>query len=237
MAHQIYIFKNMYWKEVGLKRCRKTKRSQPVQNQPLFLLPYYSSFLLFHASFFLVYKNTPVSSIWRKVPVDSSSLPFLLKLNFFKKQFIFTFFFLFRATPMAYGSSQPRGLIGTADAGLRHSHSSMGSSHTCGLNHISWQHRILNLLSGARDGPRILMYTSHVCYHWVATGTPIFTFLFTVHSSICCSLAKVIKKILGIMGIFHYFISLFIFLDPSLAFIWFVNDVDFLGSLLLRCPR
>ena len=37
------------------------------------------------------------------------------------------FFFPFRATPMAYGSSQARGLIGAAAAGLHHSHSNVGS--------------------------------------------------------------------------------------------------------------
>ena len=42
--------------------------------------------------------------------------------------FFFNFlFFLFRATPTAYGSSQARGLIGAAASGLHHSHSNMGS--------------------------------------------------------------------------------------------------------------
>ena len=43
--------------------------------------------------------------------------------------FFFSFFFfcLFRAVPMAYGSSQARGQMGTAAAGLCHSHSNMGS--------------------------------------------------------------------------------------------------------------
>ena len=35
----------------------------------------------------------------------------------------FTYFFLFRATPAAYGASQARGRIGAAAAGLHHSHS------------------------------------------------------------------------------------------------------------------
>ena len=34
-----------------------------------------------------------------------------------------SFFFLFRATPMAYGSSQAKGRIRAAAAGLHHSHS------------------------------------------------------------------------------------------------------------------
>ena len=37
------------------------------------------------------------------------------------------FFCLFRAAPMAYGRSQVRGRIGTAAAGLHHSHSNAGS--------------------------------------------------------------------------------------------------------------
>ena len=42
----------------------------------------------------------------------------------------------FRATPVAYGGSQARGLIRVIAAGLRHS---------------SWQQRILNPLNEARD--------------------------------------------------------------------------------------
>ena len=38
-----------------------------------------------------------------------------------------TLFFLFRATPVAYGSSQARGGIRAAAAGLHHSHSNIGS--------------------------------------------------------------------------------------------------------------
>ena len=37
------------------------------------------------------------------------------------------FFGLFRATPVAYGSSQARGGIRAAAAGLHHSHSNVGS--------------------------------------------------------------------------------------------------------------
>ena len=36
------------------------------------------------------------------------------------------FFFLFRAVPRAYGSSQARGQIGPTAAGLHHSHSNAG---------------------------------------------------------------------------------------------------------------
>ena len=44
----------------------------------------------------------------------------------FSFSFSFSFFF-FRATPMAYGSFQAKGLIGAAAAGLNHSHSNAGS--------------------------------------------------------------------------------------------------------------
>ena len=44
-----------------------------------------------------------------------------------KITFIFIYFLLFRATPVAYGSSQARHAIGAAAAGLHHSHSNAGS--------------------------------------------------------------------------------------------------------------
>ena len=52
-------------------------------------------------------------------------MSFNWELGFFF--FLFFFFLLFRATPAAYGSFQVRDGIGAAAAGLRHSHSSMGS--------------------------------------------------------------------------------------------------------------
>ena len=42
----------------------------------------------------------------------------------------------------------------------------------CDLHHSSQQHQILNPLSEARDGTRVLLDTSQVCYCWVMTGTP-----------------------------------------------------------------
>ena len=57
---------------------------------------------------------------------------------------------LFRAVPVAYGSSQARGRIGAAAAGLHHS---------------SMQCRILNPLSAARDRTHILMDTSEIRFH------------------------------------------------------------------------
>ena len=48
----------------------------------------------------------------------------LLPIEF---SFFFFGFCLFRAAPVAYGGSQPRGGIGALAAGLHHSHSNAGS--------------------------------------------------------------------------------------------------------------
>ena len=69
------------------------------------------------------------------------------------------FFFLFRAIPAAYGSSQGRGRIGAVAARPHHSHSNAGSKPVCDLHHNSWQHWILNPLNEARDRTCILVNT------------------------------------------------------------------------------
>ena len=38
-------------------------------------------------------------------------------------------------------------------------------SHVCDLHHSSWQHWILNPLSGARDRTHVLMDSNRVHYH------------------------------------------------------------------------
>ena len=86
------------------------------------------------------------------------SLRNLMKFFHFSSSFFLSFF---RATPMAYGSSQSRGPIRAIAAGLYHSHSNL--SHVYHLHHSSQQHRILNPLSKARDRTGILMDTSWVC--------------------------------------------------------------------------
>jgi len=45
------------------------------------------------------------------------------------------YFFLFRATPLAYGSSQARGQIGATAAGLHHSYSNTGSKPYTAAHH------------------------------------------------------------------------------------------------------
>ena len=65
---------------------------------------------------------------------------------------------------MAYGGSHARGLIGAVAAGLHQSHSNAGSElclqPTPQLN--SWQRRILNPLSNARDQTLNLMLPSWI---------------------------------------------------------------------------
>ena len=78
--------------------------------------------------------------------------------------FFFFFFSLFKAVPVAYGSSQARGRIGAAGASLCHSHSNTRSELHLRLHHSSWQPWILNPLSMARDETHILMDTSGLLY-------------------------------------------------------------------------
>ena len=65
--------------------------------------------------------------------------------------FFFLSFSLFRATPMAYGSSQARGRIETVAAGLCHSHSNSGSSPHLRPTPQLTATPFLNPLSEARD--------------------------------------------------------------------------------------
>ena len=59
-------------------------------------------------------------------------------------------------------------------------------SHVFNLHHSSWQHRIFNPLSKARDWTCILMVTSCVCYHWPTMGTPVCISRLSV--LLCCSI-------------------------------------------------
>ena len=65
---------------------------------------------------------------------------------------------------------QARGSIGASVQGYPTARAMQDPSCLCDLHHRSWQWRILNPLSEARDWTR--MVTSLVCYHWVTMGTP-----------------------------------------------------------------
>ena len=71
------------------------------------------------------------------------------------------FFFPFRATPAAYGSSQAKGPM-------------WDLSLICDLHHSSRQRWILNRLSEARDQTCIFMDTSQIWFCCTMMGTPTF---------------------------------------------------------------
>ena len=78
---------------------------------------------------------------------------------------IYFCFLLFRATPLAYGSSQARGRIGAVAASL-HTYTTDKETQdpncVCDLHHSSRQSWILNPLSKAKGGTLILMDPSRV---------------------------------------------------------------------------
>ena len=83
-------------------------------------------------------------------------------------------FFFWGGDTAAYGSSQARGQIG-AELQLLSCATAIATqdpSCVCDINHCSWQHRILNLLSKAKDWTCILMDTIRVHYHWATIGPP-----------------------------------------------------------------
>ena len=69
-------------------------------------------------------------------------------------------------------------------------------SHVCNLHHSSWQRRILNPLSKARDQTCVLMDTSQIPLHWATMGThdlswtfiflSFFFFLFFLDAPMAC---------------------------------------------------
>ena len=73
-------------------------------------------------------------------------MPFLRLLFYFICLFAFS-----RAAPAAYGGFQARGWIGAVAAGLRQSHSNVGSEPCLQPTPRSRQRRILNPLSKAMD--------------------------------------------------------------------------------------
>ena len=84
---------------------------------------YFVSILICHVEEYHILHATPFYS----VPHPKSS--YLLCIIWVSALLsgLYALFFFFRASPMAYGTSQTRGPIGAAAAGLRHSHSNSGS--------------------------------------------------------------------------------------------------------------
>ena len=87
------------------------------------------------------------------------------------------FFCLLRATPVAYGGSQARSLIGTAAASLRHSHSNPRSKPCLRPIPQLKQCQILNPLSEARDWTHHLVVPSQIRFFWATMGPPYCSFL------------------------------------------------------------
>ena len=88
-----------------------------------------------------------------------------LQLGFFFFFLVFLFlFFLFRATPVAYGSFQPRVQLELQVLAYTTITATLDPSRVCNLYRSSQKCWILNPLSEARDGTQILVHTSLVCY-------------------------------------------------------------------------
>ena len=97
----------------------------------------------------------------------------------------FFLFCLFRAAPAAYGGFQARGLIRAIAAGLHHSHSHTRSEPHLRPAHSSWQRRILNPLSEARDPTHNLTVPRWICFCCATTGPPAFSLKSTPPWSSC----------------------------------------------------
>ena len=94
-------------------------------------------------------------------------VPLLSDNNFLIYSFIY-----FRAAPAAHKGSQARGQIRATAAGLHHSHSNLESEpHLWPIYHSSWQWRILNPLSEARDRICNLMVLSRIHFRYATMGT------------------------------------------------------------------
>ena len=84
------------------------------------------------------------------------------------------FFWLFRASPEAYGDSQARGRRGAVAAGLHHSHSNAGSElHLRPTPQLMAMPDPYNPLSEGRDGTGNLMVPSGIPFHCATMGTPL----------------------------------------------------------------
>ena len=103
------------------------------------------------------HRRTPRASPLNVQSLDNPGL-----MSYFFSLFWFCFVLFFRAAPVAYATA-------TATPDL---------SHICELHLGSQQHRILNLLSEARDRTRNLMIPSRIHFHCTMRGTPDELFLY-----------------------------------------------------------
>ena len=85
---------------------------------------------------------------------------------------------LFRATPAAYGGSQARGPKELQLLTYTTATATSDLSCICDLHHSSWQCKILNPLSEARDWTHNLMVPSRIHFPWAMTGTSCYSFWF-----------------------------------------------------------
>ena len=105
-------------------------------------------------------------------PSNHPSTSFVFFLSFF---FVFSVFF-FRAATSAYGGSQARGQIRAVATSLHHGHRTPDPSRICDPHHSSWQRRILNTRSEARDRTRNLMVPRRIVSAVPQRGLPTFYF-------------------------------------------------------------
>ena len=82
------------------------------------------------------------------------------------------FFFLFRAAPVAYGSSHPGVSLELQLLAYATATASQYLSHSWDLHHSSWQHQVFNPLTEARDWTCVVRDTSQVHLCWATMGTP-----------------------------------------------------------------
>ena len=103
-------------------------------------------------------------------------------------RYLFFFFLLFSAAPLAYESSQARGPIRAVAAGLHHNHSNSRSELPLWPTPPTPQvtaSQILNLLSKARDQTCNLKVPRRIRFHWAMTGMPLLDFSFSSSALHC----------------------------------------------------
>ena len=156
----------------------------------------YSLIQKMHYICMCVCMNTHIYNLlWRSI--CSNLLPLFIHFYFY--------FLLFRAAPMEVP------MLGDESALQLPAYTSAtampDSSQDFNLHHSSWQSWILNPLSKARDGTRILRDTSQICFHCTIMGTPCYLF-----QKLSCWFSKYWVLFLNFIYLFIYFC----FLGPYL---------------------